>query len=91
MCKFDNQHIVEELKKELGFGWHVYPVNIYISKLKKQAVKKKYIGDIYCVHCKSKKLFEVHNDSYNTILGKTSEWILKCSICNRYMTVEHEC
>ena len=90
MCKFDNQHIVEELKKELGFGWHVYPLNIHTSKSKASDKSKYLIGDIYCVHCKSKKILEVHNDSYSTFSGQSTEWVFKCSSCNRFMTIEYE-
>ncbi|MBN1251899.1 MAG: hypothetical protein JXR51_10335 [Bacteroidales bacterium] len=90
MCKFDNHHIVEELKNELGFGWHVYPVNIHSTKLNFESKQPQYQGNIYCVHCKSKKIIEVHTDSYKTISGKATEWVFKCSDCNKYMTVEHE-
>ena len=90
MCKFDNQHIVEELKKELGFGWHVYPINIHSSKSNISRDKKQYIGEIYCVHCRSRKIIEVHSDSYSTITGKAAEWVFKCLNCHKFMTIEHE-
>ena len=90
MCKFDKQYIVEELKKKLGYGWHVYPVNIYQKSTKNFTNPISYNGPVYCVHCKSKNIAEVHTDEYGTVSGGATEWVYKCFDCNKYMTVGHE-
>ena len=90
MCKFDNQHIVEELKSKLGFGWHVYPVNIYQNSNKnlKQAVH--YKGPVFCVHCRGVNILQVYSDVYGTASGGGTEWVYKCNDCKKFMSVEHE-
>jgi len=90
MCKFDKQHIVEELKNKLGFGWHVYPVNIHQNSTKKHRKPLVYSGVVYCVHCRSNNIHEIFKDSYGTMNGGATEWVYQCKDCNKSMTVEHE-
>ena len=90
MCKFDNQHIVEELKSKLGFGWHVYPVNIYQKSNKDFKSQLNYAGPIFCVHCRAVNISQVHSDAYGTLSGGAKEWVFKCNDCLKYMSVEHE-
>ena len=90
MCKFDNQHIVEELKSKLGYGWHIYPVNIYQKSGKDFNKPVNYKGPVYCVHCRSNNISEVHTDAYGTISGGATEWVFQCNDCQKFMSVEHE-
>ena len=90
MCKFDKQYIVEELKAKLGYGWHVYPVNIHQNSAKLYNTPRMYFGAVYCVHCRSNNIREIFKDSYATMTGGATEWVYRCKDCNRLMTVEHE-
>jgi len=92
MCKFDKQHIVEELKSKLGFGWYVYPVNIHQHTEKKNyhLQPRAYLGVVYCVHCRSNNIIEILKDSYGTMSGGATEWVYQCKDCKKSMTVEYE-
>ena len=90
MCKFDKQHIVEELKNKLGSGWHVYPVNIYQNSTRSFTKSIIYCGSAYCVHCRSNSISVVHTDSYETFLGGATEWVFQCKDCEKFMSIEHE-
>ena len=90
MCKFDNQHIVEELKNKLGFGWHVYPVNIYQKSGKSFNKPIAYRGPLYCVHCRSGNISELHYATYGIVSGGSKEWVFQCDDCYKFMSVEHE-
>lgn len=89
MCRIDSQPNIEILKNKLGYGWHVFPIELETKNqnMPRLSLEQK---NLFCIHCKNQDLQLIGYDEYETVSGSSSEWVYKCTSCQKNMTIVKE-
>jgi hypothetical protein len=91
MCHIDNQPNIDKLKSKLGFGWHIFPLELKTKKVNLASINPSLNkNELFCIHCGSHELTLVGFDEYQTVSGDSAEWVYQCKMCKKNMTIVKE-